>query len=54
MLARLPSPAAFAHGAPLLAKDTNLLRDILPGNEAAGQLRSAAEPFLTAATGKPL
>lgn len=54
VLARLPSPQAFAHGAPLLAKDTNLLRDILPGDDAAGQLRRAAEPFLTAAIGKPL
>ena len=54
VLARLPTPAAFALGAPLLAKDTNLLRDILPGDEGAGLLRTAAEPFLTAATGKPL
>ncbi|PLK25747.1 NAD(P)-dependent oxidoreductase [Novosphingobium sp. TH158] len=54
VFARLPSPAAFAQGAPLLAKDTNLLRDILPGDDGAARLRSAAEPFLTAATGKPL
>lgn len=54
IVARLPSPAAFAHGAPLLAKDTNLLRSILPENEAEGALRAAAEPFLTAATGKAL
>lgn len=54
VLARLPTPAAFALGAPLLAKDTNLLRDILPGDKGAALLRTAAEPFLTAATGKPL
>ncbi|MFM5930951.1 MAG: NAD(P)-dependent oxidoreductase [Novosphingobium sp.] len=54
IVARLPSPAAFAHGAPLLAKDTNLLRAILPDDPGAGLLRTAAEPFLTAATGKPL
>lgn len=54
VVARLPSPQAFAQGAPLLAKDTNLLRDILPDNAGAKLLRAAAEPFLTAATGKPL
>ncbi len=52
--ARLPSPAAFSLGAPLLAKDTNLLGAILPDNAGAKALRAAAEPFLTEATGKPL
>lgn len=52
--ARLPAPAAFAHGAPLLAKDVNLLSAVLPGNDGAAALRTAAEPFLTEATGKPL
>ncbi|MDE2597886.1 MAG: NAD(P)-dependent oxidoreductase, partial [Sphingomonadales bacterium] len=33
--ARLPSPAAFAHGAPLLVKDVNLLKAILPGDPGA-------------------
>ncbi len=51
---RLPSPAAFSIGAPLLSKDTNLLGAILPDNNDAKALRIAAEPFLTAATGKPL
>ncbi|MEO7247232.1 MAG: NAD(P)-dependent oxidoreductase [Novosphingobium sp.] len=54
IFARLRSPAAFALGAPLLAKDTNLLRDILPGHWGAETLRDAAERFLSEATGKPL
>lgn len=52
--ARLPSPKAFSHGAPLLAKDTRLLCTTLPDDSGAKALRTAAEPFLTAATGKPL
>lgn len=52
--ARLPSPQAFAHGAPLLVKDVNLLSSILPGSEGAAALRQTASAFLTAATGKPL
>lgn len=48
--ARLPSPAAFSIGAPLLVKDINLLKAILPEHEGAEVLRAAAEPFLTAAT----
>lgn len=52
--ARLPSPAAFVHGAPLLVKDVNLLRNILPDSEEAALLRDTAKTFLEAATGKPL
>lgn len=48
--ARLPTPAAFAHGAPLLLKDVNLLALILPENDGAETLRTAATPFLSAAT----
>lgn len=48
--ARLPQPAAFAHGAPLLVKDVNLLAAIAPGNADALHLGAAAKPFLTAAT----
>ena len=47
---RLPSPDAFAIGAPLLVKDVNLLKQVLPDNAGAEALRSAAEPFLSAAT----
>jgi 3-hydroxyisobutyrate dehydrogenase-like beta-hydroxyacid dehydrogenase len=47
--ARLPSPAAFAIGAPLLAKDVGLLKSVLPDDWGAEALRAAAEPFLTAA-----
>lgn len=49
--ARLPAPAAFAHGAALLAKDVGLLGAILPDNERAQALRDAAAPFLAAARG---
>jgi len=49
--ARLPSPAAFAHGAPLLAKDVSLLKSILPDDSGAEILRATADPFLQAATG---
>lgn len=52
--ARLPSPAAFAHGAPLLLKDVDLLRTILPDDHGQHALRRAAGPFLSAATGKDL
>ncbi|MCB2074563.1 MAG: NAD(P)-dependent oxidoreductase [Novosphingobium sp.] len=44
--ARLPTPAAFAQGAPLLVKDTNLLVDILPGDDDAAVLKAAADHFL--------
>ena len=33
--ARLPSPAAFSHGAPLLVKDVNLLKSVLPDEQGA-------------------
>ncbi|MCE7796238.1 NAD(P)-dependent oxidoreductase [Sphingobium sufflavum] len=49
--ARLPTPAAFAHGAPLLIKDVNLLGAIAPGNRGTDTLREAASGFLAAATG---
>jgi 3-hydroxyisobutyrate dehydrogenase-like beta-hydroxyacid dehydrogenase len=49
--ARLPEPAAFAVGAPLLLKDTRLLDAILPGHAGARIVIDAAEPFLLAATG---
>jgi 3-hydroxyisobutyrate dehydrogenase len=52
--ARLPSPQAFVHGAPLLVKDVNLLTDILPESQDAAALRETASAFLEAATGKPL
>jgi 3-hydroxyisobutyrate dehydrogenase len=47
--ARLPSPAAFQVGAPMLAKDIGLLKAVLPDDWGAELLRAAAEPFLTAA-----
>lgn len=47
--ARLPSPAAFSVGAPMLAKDVGLLKTVLPDDWGAEALRAAAEPFLTAA-----
>ncbi|RYH13536.1 MAG: NAD(P)-dependent oxidoreductase, partial [Alphaproteobacteria bacterium] len=50
--ARLSKPADFAHGAPLLVKDVDLLSRIAPGSPGARQLRSAATPFLSDATGK--
>lgn len=48
--ARLPSPAAFSVGAPLLAKDVGLLSRILPDEQGAQLLRAAAADFLTLAT----
>jgi 3-hydroxyisobutyrate dehydrogenase-like beta-hydroxyacid dehydrogenase len=50
--ARLPAPAAFSTGAPLLTKDVGLLKTILPDEWGAEALRVAAEPFLTAANGE--
>jgi 3-hydroxyisobutyrate dehydrogenase len=47
---RLPEPRAFSHGAPLLVKDLNLLKTILPDDEGAEALRIAADQFLSAAT----
>ncbi|MEY2943156.1 MAG: hypothetical protein RLY97_1170, partial [Pseudomonadota bacterium] len=48
--ARLPTPAAFAIGAPLLVKDVGLLGAILPNDPAAETLSNAAATFLTATT----
>jgi 3-hydroxyisobutyrate dehydrogenase len=45
------SPAEF-RGAALLIKDIGLLTAMLPGDSRADALRSAALPYLTAATGK--
>jgi 3-hydroxyisobutyrate dehydrogenase-like beta-hydroxyacid dehydrogenase len=50
--ARLPTPAAFQHGAPLLRKDVDLLKKVLPDDPGAEALRYAADPFLNAASGK--
>lgn len=47
--ARLPTPAAFTTGAPLLVKDVNLLGAILPDHPGAACLRNAAADFLAAA-----
>jgi 3-hydroxyisobutyrate dehydrogenase-like beta-hydroxyacid dehydrogenase len=49
--ARLPSPAAFQIGAPLLRKDVDLLKSVLPDDPGAEALRVAADPFLDAALG---
>ena len=54
IVARLPSPAAFGIGAPLLAKDVRLLGAVLPGDDHAQVLHAAAAAFLTEATGAPL
>lgn len=50
--ARLPDPAAFKVGAPMLAKDVGLLKAVLPNEWGAEALRAAAEPFLSAANVK--
>jgi len=44
--ARLPSPAAFAHGAALLAKDVKLLSNTLAAHPGAQALRAASALFL--------
>lgn len=44
--ARLSSPAAFAHGGSLLAKDVRLLRETLGDHPAMAALERAAGPFL--------
>ncbi|WBQ19295.1 NAD(P)-dependent oxidoreductase [Sphingobium yanoikuyae] len=49
--ARLPTPGAFAHGAPLLRKDVGLLMSSLPDDAGAEALSRAAMPFLSAACG---
>lgn len=48
--ARLPTPASFAHGASLLVKDVALLTAAIPDHDGADAMRTAAEPFLSAAT----
>ena len=50
--ARLPSPSAFAIGAPLLVKDCGLLGAVLPDHPGADLLRGAADFFLIPATSK--
>ncbi len=47
--ARLPSPAAFTTGAPMLLKDINLLKAVLPGHVGASELDAIAARFLAAA-----
>jgi 3-hydroxyisobutyrate dehydrogenase len=43
---RLPSPAAFGHGAKLLAKDVRLLGEILGADPSFAPFREVAGPFL--------
>lgn len=47
--ARLPSPAAFATGAPMLLKDMNLLKAVLPGHVGADEIAAISARFLAAA-----
>jgi 3-hydroxyisobutyrate dehydrogenase-like beta-hydroxyacid dehydrogenase len=49
VFARLPSPAAFATGAPMLLKDINLLKAVLPDHTGARELDVIAARFLAAA-----
>jgi 3-hydroxyisobutyrate dehydrogenase-like beta-hydroxyacid dehydrogenase len=49
VFARLPSPAAFATGAPMLLKDMNLLKAVLPGHTSADELDAISARFLAAA-----
>jgi len=51
VFSRLPTLAAFTHGAAMLDKDIRLLKAVLPDDDAAEALRAAADPFLSAATG---
>jgi len=44
--ARLPAPAAFGHGAKLLAKDVRLLGEALGADPSFAPLRDLAAPFL--------
>jgi 3-hydroxyisobutyrate dehydrogenase len=43
---RMPNPAAFAHGAKLLAKDVRLLGETLGANASFACLRDVTTPFL--------
>lgn len=49
VFSRLPSPAAFATGAPMLLKDINLLKAVLPDHPGADELDGIAARFLAAA-----
>ncbi len=49
VFARLPSPAAFATGAPMLLKDMNLLNAVLPDHVGAREIDAIAARFLAAA-----
>jgi 3-hydroxyisobutyrate dehydrogenase len=49
--ARLPSPAAFSVGAPLLRKDVDLLASVLAGDTNTDLLKNAADYFLDPALG---
>ena len=49
VFARLPSPAAFATGAPMLLKDINLLKAVLPDHTGAAELDAVSARFLAAA-----
>ncbi|MGE3690477.1 MAG: NAD(P)-dependent oxidoreductase [Novosphingobium sp.] len=49
VFSRLPSPAAFATGAPMLLKDIELLNTVLPGHPGAAELNAIAARFLAAA-----
>jgi 3-hydroxyisobutyrate dehydrogenase len=46
---RLPNPAAFGHGAKLLAKDVRLLGEILGADPSFAPFRDVAAPFLQVA-----
>jgi 3-hydroxyisobutyrate dehydrogenase len=48
---RLPNPAAFGHGAKLLAKDVRLLGEILGADPSFAPFRDIAAPFLELAQG---
>jgi len=49
VFSRLPSPAAFTTGAPMLLKDMKLLGAILPDEPGAQEIAAIADRFLTAA-----
>lgn len=49
VFSRLPSPAAFTTGAPMLLKDINLLKAVLPDHVGADELDAIAARFLAAA-----
>lgn len=44
--ARLPQPAAFAHGGALLTKDVRLLGEVMGEDPAYAVLKDVAQPFL--------